>query len=54
MITIVFFDTISDFARILAPCRANNSTNQTLQTSSIKCAEDVCMVGLVDLTAFKL
>jgi hypothetical protein len=46
-----FFDTISDFAQILAPCRAINSTNPTLQTSSIKCAEDVCMVGLVDLRA---
>jgi hypothetical protein len=38
-------------ARILAPCRANNSTNQTLRASSYKCAEDVCMVGLVDLRA---
>jgi hypothetical protein len=42
---------MSDFARFSAPCRANNSTNQTLQTSSYKCAEDVCMVGLVDLRA---
>jgi uncharacterized membrane protein len=25
-------DTISDFAQILAPCRANNSTNQILHT----------------------
>jgi hypothetical protein len=51
MITIDFFDMMSDFARFLAPCRANNSTNQTLRTSSYKCAEDVCMVGLVDLRA---
>jgi hypothetical protein len=51
MITMVFSDTISDFARILAPCQANNSTYKTLQASSIKCAEDVCMVGLVDLRA---
>jgi hypothetical protein len=42
---------MSDFTRFLAPCRANNSTNQTLRTSSYKCAEDVCMVGLVDLRA---
>jgi hypothetical protein len=51
MIIIVFFDTISDFARILAPCRANNSTNQTLRTSSFKCVEDGRLVGLVDLRA---
>jgi hypothetical protein len=42
---------MSDFARILAPCRANNSTNQTLRTSSFKCVEDGCLVGLVDLRA---
>jgi hypothetical protein len=42
---------MSDFARILVPCRANNSTNQTLRTSSFKCAEDVCMVELVDIRA---
>jgi hypothetical protein len=51
MITIVFFDTISDFARILATCRANNSTNQTLRTSSFKCVEDGRLVGLVYLRA---
>jgi hypothetical protein len=51
MITIVFTDMMSDFARILAPCRANNSTNQTLHTSSYYSAEDVCMVGLVNLRA---
>jgi sialic acid synthase SpsE len=52
MIEIVFFDTISDFAKFIAPCRANNSTNQTLlHTSSHYCDEDVCMVGLVDLRA---
>jgi hypothetical protein len=44
MITLVFFDMIGDFARFLAPCRANNSTNQTLRTSSYKCAEDACIV----------
>jgi hypothetical protein len=37
--------------RILAPCRANNSTNQTLRTSSFKCVEDGRLVGLVDLRA---
>jgi hypothetical protein len=42
---------MSDFTRILVPCRANNSTNQTLRTSSFKFAEDGCMVGLVDLRA---
>jgi hypothetical protein len=47
----IFFDMISDFARILAPCRANNSTYQTLPTSSFKCVEDGCLVGLVDLKA---
>jgi hypothetical protein len=42
---------MSNFARFLDPCQANNSTNQTLRTSSYKRAEDVCMVGLVDLRA---
>jgi hypothetical protein len=52
MIEIVFFDTIiSDFAKFIAPCRANNSTSQTLRTCSFKCAEDVYIVGLVDLRA---
>jgi hypothetical protein len=51
MIEIVFYNPISDFAKFIAPCRANNSTNQTLRTSSFKCAEDACMVGLVDLRA---
>jgi hypothetical protein len=51
MIEIVFYDPISDFAKFIAPCRANNSSNQTLPTSSFKCAEDACMVGLVDLRA---
>jgi hypothetical protein len=39
------------FGRILAPCRANNYTYQTLRTPSLKRAADVCMVGLVDLRA---
>jgi hypothetical protein len=51
LITIVFFGSISDFAPFLAPCQANSSTNQTLQTSSLKCVEDGCLVGLVDLRA---
>jgi hypothetical protein len=47
-----FLDTMSDFAQILAPCRANNSTHPTLHTSSsYYSAEDVCMVGLVGLRA---
>jgi hypothetical protein len=40
-----------DFARILAPCRAINSTNQTLHRPAIECKEGLCMVGLVDLRA---
>jgi hypothetical protein len=51
MIEIVFLIRFRDFAKFIAPCQANNSTNQTLRTSSFKCAEDVCMVGLVDLRA---
>jgi hypothetical protein len=33
MIEIVSYDPISDFAKFIAPCRANNSSNQTLPTS---------------------
>jgi hypothetical protein len=51
MITVVFFDTMSDFAQILAPCRAIYSTYQTIRSAAIQCKEDVCMVGLVDLRA---
>jgi hypothetical protein len=42
---------MSDFAQILAPCRASNSTIPTIHMSSNYPAEDVCMVGLVDLRA---
>jgi hypothetical protein len=42
---------MSDFAQMLAPCRAINSTNPTMNMSSFYCTEDVCMVGLVDLRA---
>jgi hypothetical protein len=51
MIEKAFFDPISDFALILAPCRALKSTNSTIQSSSYKCTEDGCLVGLVDLRA---
>jgi hypothetical protein len=52
MITVVFFDTMSDFAHILAPCRAINSTNQTLhRPSSLHSIAGPCMVGLVDFRA---
>jgi hypothetical protein len=42
---------MSDFARILAPCRASNSTNQTIHSATIECKEGLCMVGSVDLRA---
>jgi hypothetical protein len=51
MIEKAFFDPISDFALILAPCRALKSTNLTIRSSSYKCTEDGCLVGLVDLRA---
>jgi hypothetical protein len=54
MIEKAFFDPISDFALILAPCRALKSANPTIHSvfsASFKHAEDGCMVGLVDLRA---
>jgi hypothetical protein len=51
MIEKAFFDPNSDFALILAPCRALKSTNPTIHSSSYKYAEDGCLVGLVDLRA---
>jgi hypothetical protein len=42
---------MSDFARILAPCRAIKSTNLTLHMAAIECKVAMCMVGLVDLRA---
>jgi hypothetical protein len=42
---------ISDFARILAPCRAINSTDQTIRSAAIECKVAICIVGLVDLRA---
>jgi hypothetical protein len=51
MIEKAFFDPISDFALILAPCRALKSTNPTIHLSSYKCAADECMVGLVIIRA---
>jgi hypothetical protein len=42
---------MSDFAQILAPCRAIKSTNLTLHRPVLECKEGLCMVGLVDLRA---
>jgi hypothetical protein len=42
---------MSDFAQILAPCRANNSTHPTIHMAAIECKVAICMVGLVDLRA---
>jgi hypothetical protein len=39
------------FARILAPCRANNSTSPTLHRCALECKEGLCKVGLVELLA---
>jgi hypothetical protein len=46
-----FVDTMSDFAQILAPCRAINSTNPTIRRPVLECKEGLCMVGSVDLGA---
>jgi hypothetical protein len=51
MIIIVFSDTISDFALILALCRARTIIIPTIHSSSFKHAEDGCMVGLVIIRA---
>jgi hypothetical protein len=42
---------MSDFAQILAPCRAINSTNPTIRRPALECKDGLCMVGLVDLRA---
>jgi hypothetical protein len=42
---------MSDFAQILAPCRAINSTYPTIHMAVIECKAAMCMVGLVDLRA---
>jgi hypothetical protein len=42
---------MSDFAQILAPCQAINSTNQTLHRPTLDGKVAMCMVGLVDLRA---
>jgi hypothetical protein len=51
MITMGFFDTLSDFAQILALCRAPIITIPTIHTSSYYSAEDNCMVRLVIIRA---
>jgi hypothetical protein len=52
MIKIAFFDTMSEFARILALCRARVITIRTIQSSSAACLKlDDCMVGLVIIRA---
>jgi hypothetical protein len=42
---------MGDFAQILAPCRANKSTNPTIRSAAIECKEGLCTIGLVDLRA---
>jgi hypothetical protein len=51
VITIVFFDTMSDFATVIPQKELVYLLKLTMRTSSYKCAEDVCMVGLVELRA---
>jgi hypothetical protein len=42
---------MSDFARILALCRACKSTNPTIRSAALEGKVAMCMVGLVDLQA---
>jgi hypothetical protein len=42
---------MSDFAQILAPCRARKSTYSTIHMAAVECKAAMCMVGLVDLRA---
>jgi hypothetical protein len=48
---IVFSDTMSDFAQILALCRARIITIQTIHMGVIVCKLAMCMVGLVIIRA---
>jgi hypothetical protein len=47
MIEIVFSDTLSDFAQILALCRARIITIPTIHMGAIVCKLPMCMVGIV-------
>jgi hypothetical protein len=51
MIEIVFSDTMSDFAQILALCRARIITILTLHMGAILCKLPMCMVGIVIIRA---
>jgi succinate dehydrogenase/fumarate reductase cytochrome b subunit len=51
VITTFFCQPMGDFAQILAPCLASNSTNQTIRSAALECKVAICMVGLVDLRA---
>jgi hypothetical protein len=51
MIRLIFLDTMSDFAQILAPCQARKSTNPTIHSAALEGKVAMCMVGLVDLRA---
>jgi hypothetical protein len=47
MIEKVFFDTMSDFARILALCRARVITIPTIRMGVIECKLPMGIVGIV-------
>jgi hypothetical protein len=47
MIEKVFFDTMSDFARILAVCRARVTTIPTIRMDVIECKLPMRIVGIV-------
>jgi hypothetical protein len=47
MIEKVFSDTMSDFAQILAPCRARGTTIPTTDLGVIECKLPKCIVGIV-------
>jgi hypothetical protein len=47
VITLLFFNTISDFARILAVFRARAITIPTIHSASLDYLLAECMVGLV-------
>jgi hypothetical protein len=48
---IIFFDTMSDFAKIIALSRAMNLTNPIRQGPSLCYSEGTCLIGLVELIA---
>jgi hypothetical protein len=53
MITIVFFffDMMSDFAQILALCRARIINIPTIHMGAIVCKLPICMVGILIIRA---